>query len=68
MSLMRVWKLEACADHGRIGCRWGYALAGTAAEALEIARATSGLPFNWVHEKDPAMLWPGAPGARVEWT
>lgn len=65
---MRVWKLEACTDQERIGCRWGYALAATAEDALALAKATSALPFLWVHEKPPPMLWPGAPGARVEWS
>ena len=64
---MRVWKLEANRYEDRLASRWGYALAATADEALEIARATSGLPLNWVHEKHPEMLWPGPPGARVDW-
>lgn len=64
---MRVWKLEACHDEDRIGSRWGFALAETAEDALELCRATSGRPLNWVHEKHPEMLWPGAPGAVVDW-
>jgi hypothetical protein len=63
---MRVWKLEASADQERIACRWGFALAATAEDALALAKATSPLPFHWVHEKPTAMLWQGAPGARVE--
>ena len=64
---MRVWKLEACHDAERIGSRWGYALANTAEEAMAICIQTSALPFNFVHEKHPAMLWPGALGTRVVW-
>ena len=65
---MRVWKLEACRDEERLSSRWGYALAETADAALELAQSTSGLPYNWVHEKHPEMVWPGAPGQRVDWT
>lgn len=64
---MRVWKIEACRDQERMPSRWGYALAPSAEAALELARTTSGLPFNWVHEKHPAMLWPGRPGDTVCW-
>lgn len=64
---MRVWKLEACRDEERRPSRWGYALAETAGEAIELAQATSGLPFNWVHEKHPDMIWPGVPGQRIDW-
>ncbi len=65
---MRVWKLEACQSEERIICRWGYALAETSNEALDIAKATSGTAFNWAHEKHPAMLWPGKPGRIVSWS
>ncbi len=65
---MRVWKLQASKDEERIINRWGYAFTETAEEALELARNTSGLPLNWVHEKHPAMLWPGQPGKKVSWS
>lgn len=65
---MRVWKLEACMDEERIGSRWGYALAASVDEALALCKATSGLPFNYAHEKNPAMLWPGEPGKSVSWS
>lgn len=65
---MRVWKLEACRDRERIGCRWGYALAVSADEALALCQSTSGFPFNYVHEKHPDMAWPGAPGTQVDWS
>ena len=64
---MQVWKLEASGNQERIGCRLGYALAESADEALAICVATSGLPFNFVHEKPAAMLWPGAPCERASW-
>ncbi len=64
---MRVWKLEACRDEERIGSRWGYAFADTAAEALKVAKVTSGLPYNWVHEKHPDMIWPGRSGEDIDW-
>lgn len=64
---MRVWKLQACRNAEWIGSRRGYALAETAERALELAKATSGLHFNRVFEKHPAMLWPGTPGQRVAW-
>lgn len=64
---MRVWKLEACHDDERIACRWGYTLAATATEALEMAKASSGLPYNWIHEKHPDMMWPGRPGEVIDW-
>lgn len=64
---MRVWKLEACRDDERITSRWGYALAETEGDALELCRATSGLPFNVVLERHPDLLWPGVPGERVSW-
>jgi hypothetical protein len=65
---MRVWKLEACRDEDRIGCRWGYALTDTEQEAIELTQNTSGLPFNWVHEKHPDMIWPGAPDSCLDWS
>lgn len=64
---MRVWKLEASSELKRIYCRWGYALADSADEALDLCKATSGLPFNYIHEKHPAMLWSGVPDERVCW-
>ena len=64
---MQVWKLEASANQEHFGCRWDYALAETADDALAICVAKSGLPFNFVHEKPAAMLWPGGPGERVSW-
>lgn len=65
---MRVWKLEASRDKERHPSRWGYAMAETASKALEMAQATSGMPFNWVHEKHPDMIWPGKPGQNVDWS
>ena len=65
---MRVWKLEACRYEDGIGSRWGYALAETKEDALELATTTSGLPFIWVHEKHPNMLWPGVAGQTVSWS
>lgn len=64
---MRVWKLQASKAFEVGITRWGYALANTAEEALEICRSTSGQPFNLVHEKHPDMLWPGRPGEVVSW-
>lgn len=68
VPIMRVWKLEACRDEERTACRWGYALADTANEALSLSKATSGLPLNFVHEKHPDMIWPGAPNERTSWS
>lgn len=64
---MRVWKLEASLTEERHPSKWGYALASSTEEALDICIMTSGLPLNWVHEKHPDMLWPGVPGERVSW-
>lgn len=68
MPGMRVWKLEASRDEDRHPSQWGYALAETADEALELAQRTSGLPHNWVHALRPEMIWPGVPGQSVDWT
>ncbi len=58
---MGIWKLEACKRADRVVCRWGYAVADTAAEALIIAQ-NSRLPQTWVHARLRAeMLWPGRP-------
>ena len=64
---MRVGRLEASRDEAWMPSRWGYALAGSTDEALELARRTSGLPYNRVHEKHPKTLWPGVPGKTLEW-
>ena len=68
LDLMRVWKLEASLSEERHPSEWGYALASSAEEALELCKATSGVPFNWVHAKHPDMLWPGPPGKQVDWS
>lgn len=67
-SGMRVWKLEASQNEERHPSRWGYALAESADEALVLCKATSSLPFNYVLEKHPAMIWPGVPGEQVCWS
>ena len=64
---MRVWKLEASRDGTWMPSRWGFALAGSASEALELAKLTSGLPFNRVHAKPTEMIWLGATGKILEW-
>jgi hypothetical protein len=64
---MRVWKLEASQTEERHPSRWGYALADSRDEAMALCMATSGLPCNFVHEKHPAMLWPGREGEHVSW-
>jgi hypothetical protein len=43
-------------------------LAGTRDDALDLCARTSGLPFDFVHEKHAAMLWPGLQGAQVHWS
>ena len=65
---MRVWKLEASLSDERHTSKWGYALASSAEEALELCKNTSGLPFNWVHEKHTDLHWPGVPGEQVDWS
>lgn len=65
---MRVWKLEAAREDDWMCPRQGHVLAASRAEALAICQATSGLPYNRVHEKHPAMLWPGPPGETLDWT
>lgn len=64
---MRVWKLEASRTEERHPSKWGYALAATREEAIRLCTATSGMPFNFVHEKHPDMIWPGCPGETVCW-
>lgn len=64
---MRVWKLEASAIEDRHPSHWGYALAATREEAMELCTATSLMPLNFVHEKHPDMIWPGQPGENVCW-
>lgn len=63
-----IWKLEACRDDERICCRWGYALAPDEASALALAKATTDMPFVWVHPLHPEKLWPGRPGENVAWS
>ena len=65
---MRIWKLEACRDDERIGCRWGFVVAETEADAIAAGRATSGLPFVWAHKMRDEMSWPGAPGQTLYWS
>lgn len=66
--LMRVWKLEASRSEEKQHSKWGWALALSGEEALELCKNTSGLPFNWVHEKHTDMLWPGVPAKQVDWS
>jgi hypothetical protein len=63
-----IWKLEACRDDERIGCKWGYAVAPDEVTALAKARATTHLPFVWAHPMHPDKLWPGRPGEDVHWS
>ncbi len=45
---------------------WDYVLAEAGGEALDLVKAVSDQPFNRVHEKHPAMLWPGRSAERVD--
>lgn len=63
-----IWKLEACHDEERIGCRWGYAKEETECEAVARGRASSGLSRVWAHSMHPAKLWPGSPGVDLYWS
>lgn len=65
---MWIWKLEACQDNERIGCRWGFVVAGTEADAIVAGRAASGLPFVWAHKMREGMIWPGGPGQTLFWS
>lgn len=65
---MAIWKLEACRDDERIGCRWGFVVAATEAEALAAVRETSGFPFVWVHRMRDGMIWPGVLGQTLYWS
>lgn len=65
---MRVWKSEASRTEDRRPSKWGYVLAASEEEALDMCKQTSDLPFNWVHMKSDRMLWPGTPGERVNWS
>lgn len=65
---MVMCKLEACRDDERIGCRWGFVVAETEAEAVAAGRETSGCPFVWAHRMRDGMLWPGAPGQTLDWS
>ena len=65
---MRVWKIEASLSEERHPSRWGFALAETADTALAMCKATSGMPFNFVHEKHPEMFWPGRIGGVIDWS
>lgn len=60
---MRVWKL-CIRDRDGFDRRQGYALAETEDEARELAGNPLGL---FVFEK-PQTLWPGRPGAELEWS
>jgi len=63
-----IWKLEACHDEERIGCRWGYAQAETEGEAVARAQASSGLSHVWAHPTHPAKIWPGSPEVDLYWS
>lgn len=65
---MQIWKLEACPDDERIGCRWGYVVAASEAEAVEMGRKTSGLPVVSAHKMRKEMIWPGAPLETLFWS
>lgn len=65
---MQIWKLEACRDEERIGCRWGYVLASSEEEAVALGRASSNLPFVWAHRMRDEMIWPGPPGQTLYWS
>jgi len=65
---MRVWKLQASNNGEWLPSSWGYALAETAEEAIQLGAGPSSKRLIRAHEKHPAMLWPGAPSALVEWT
>jgi len=66
--IMQIWKLEACRDDERIGCRWGYVVAETETDAIAAGRATSGLSFVWAHKMRDEMIWPGSPGQTLFWS
>lgn len=65
---MQIWKLEACRNTERIGCRWGYVAAETEELALAAGRASSELPFVWVHRMREGMIWPGSLGQSIFWS
>ncbi len=65
---MRVWKLQASDSDDWLPSFWGYALAHTSEEAMRLGLGDSSKRLIRVYEKHPAMIWPGAPSARIEWT
>lgn len=65
---MRIWKLEACQDEERIGCRWGYVIAETEADAVAAGYSTARMPFIWAHRMPKEKTWPGAPGEKIFWS
>ena len=64
---MGIWKIEACIDEERIGCRWGYVIAETEAEAIAAARCFPEHSHVFAHPMRQGMLWPGAPGKTHFW-
>jgi|OM-RGC.v1.035154240 hypothetical protein len=62
--MKRVWKL-CVRDEDGFDRRQGYALAASAEDAHAVAGNPQGLH---VFEKPPAMLWPGVPGAVIDWS
>lgn len=65
---MQIWKLQACRDEERIGCRWGYVIADTEGEALAAARRSARLPFVLAHPMRPEMQWPGGAAEQLYWS
>jgi hypothetical protein len=65
---MKIWKLEACRSDERIGCRWGYVIAETQADAIAAGRSSSNMQFIWAHKMREGMMWPGNPGQTLFWS
>ena len=65
---MRTWKIEIGIDEEGPALRQGYVLAKTQEEARAIAQEAHRYPVTIVHEKHPAMLWPGRHGERLCWS
>lgn len=64
---MQVWRIDIGVSEDEAPARQGYALATSASEARFIAAGDHGYPVTIVHEKHPATIWPGKPGANLHW-
>jgi hypothetical protein len=65
---MRVWKIQASDSDDWLPSSWGYVLANTAEEAIQIAASASSKRLIRAHKKHSSMLWSGATNTKVDWT